>query len=144
MGAYIFIRKGTLYYGIMDAFGKFNMKHESMSDRVGSIVENTKTFLRHPLLGGGVREALYAVANNTSSSTVLYAILGILGGTLNAAAWVLLTWRKGGKLWVSLSLTVILFMSFNTENLITNPYFWLFPMMAVCQRYLPALRSGQA
>lgn len=143
MGAYIFIRKGTLYYGVMDALSKFDMKHESMSDRVGSIIENTKTFLRHPLLGGGVREALYAVANNTSSSTVLYAILGILGGTLNAVAWVLLTWRKGGKLWVSLSLTVILFMSFNTENLITNPYFWLFPVMAVCQRYLPAIRSRQ-
>lgn len=143
MGAYIFIRKGTLYYGVMDALSKFDMKHESMGDRIGSIAENSRTFFRHPLFGGGVREALYAVANNTSSSTVLYAILGILGGTLNAAAWVLLTWRKGGKLWVSLSLTVILFMSFNTENFITNPYFWLFPVMAVCQRYLPAIRSRQ-
>ena len=114
-----------------------------MTDRAGSIIENTKTFLRHPLLGGGIREALFVVANNTSSSTVLYAILGIFGGTLNAAAWVMLSWRKEGKLWVSLALTVILFMSFNTENLITNPYFWLFPVMAVCQRFLPAIRGRQ-
>ena len=98
-------------------------------------------FLRHPLLGGGIREVLYVVANNTSSSTVLYAILGIFGGTLNAAAWVMLSWRKEGKLWVSLALTVILFMSFNTENLITNPYFWLFPVMALTERGLAYFRT---
>lgn len=142
--AYIFARKGPLYYTLVDMLSKFDMRSESMTDRAGSIIENTKTFLRHPLLGGGVREALYVVANNTSSSTVLYAILGILGGTLNAVAWGMLSWRKEGKLWVSVALTVILFMSFNTENLITNPYFWLFPVMAVCQRYLPAIRSRQA
>ena len=142
--AYIFARKGPLYYTLVDMLSKFDMRSESMTDRAGSIIENTKTFLRHPLLGGGVREALYVVANNTSSSTVLYAILGILGGTLNAVAWGMLSWRKEGKLWVSVALTVILFMSFNTENLITNPYFWLFPVMAVCQHYLPAIRSRQA
>ena len=140
---YVFIRKGALYYTLVDMLSKFNLRSESMTDRAGSIIENTKTFLRHPLLGGGIREALFVVANNTSSSTVLYAILGIFGGTLNAAAWVMLSWRKEGKLWVSLALTVILFMSFNTENLITNPYFWLFPVMAVCQRFLPAIRGRQ-
>lgn len=138
--AYIFIQKGPLYHTLVDMLGKFDMRSESMTDRAGSIIENTKTFLRNPLLGGGVREALYAVANNTSSSTALYAILGILGGTLNAAAWVLLSWRKEGKLWVSIALTVILFMSFNTENLITNPYFWLFPCMALAERGLPLLK----
>lgn len=137
---YVLLRKGPLYETLVDMLSKFDMNSESMTDRAGSIIENTKTFLHHPLLGGGVREALYAVANNTSSSTLMYAILGILGGTLNAAAWVLLTWRKEGKLWVSLSLTVILFMSFNTENLITNPYFWLFPVMAVAERGLPLLK----
>lgn len=138
--AYIFIRKGPLHHTIVDMFRKFNLRNESMADRAGSIIENTKTFLRNPLLGGGVRESLYAVANNTSSSTALYAILGILGGTLNAVAWVLLSWRKEGKLWVSIALTVILFMSFNTENLITNPYFWLFPCMALAERGLPLLK----
>ena len=95
------------------------------------------------LLGGGAREAVFVGASDPSSSTVLDAILGIFGGALNAAAWVMLSWRKEGKLWVSLALTVILFMSFNTENLITNPYFWLFPVMAVCQRFLPAIRGRQ-
>ena len=141
--AYIFIRKGPLYYTLVDMLSKFDMRSESMTDRAGSIIENTKTFLRHPLLGGGVREALFAVANNTSSSTVLYAILGIFGGTLNAAAWVMLSWRKEGKLWVSLALTVILFMSFNTENLITNPYFWLFPCLALAERGWPMLKSSK-
>ena len=140
---YSFATKGLLYAGIVDALSKFDPNHESMTDRAGSIIENTKIFLRHPLVGGGIREVLYVVANNTSSSTILYAVLGILGGTLNAAAWVALTWREDRKLLSWLAVTVILFMSFNTENYITNPYFWLFPVMAVCQRVLPAIRSGQ-
>ena len=140
---YSFATKGLLYAGIMDALSKFDPNHESMTDRAGSIMENTKIFLRHPLLGGGIREVLYVVANNTSSSTILYAVLGVLGGTLNAAAWVALTWREDRKLWAWLAVTVILFMSFNTENYITNPYFWLFPVMAVCQRVLPAIGSGK-
>ena len=140
---YSFATKGLLYAGIMDALSKFDPNHESMTDRAGSIMENTKILLRHPLLGGGIREVLYVVANNTSSSTILYAVLGILGGTLNAAAWVALTWREDRKLWAWLAVTVILFMSFNTENYITNPYFWLFPVMAVCQRVLPAIGSGK-
>lgn len=141
--AYVFICKGPIYDTVMDMLSKFTMASESLGDRVGSIVENTKTFLRNPLVGGRVKDTLYAVDNNTSSSTALYAILGILGGTLNAAAWVALSWRRGGKIWVSVSLTVILFMSFNTENLITDPFFWLFPVMAVCQRVLPAVIAGR-
>lgn len=139
--AYLFIRKGTLYYGFLDAISKFTTKHDSMTDRVGSIVENAKTFLRHPLFGGNMRATLYAVANNTSSSTLMFALFGVLGGILHAVCWVLFAWRRNGKVWASLCLTVILFMSFNTENLITNPYFWLFPVMAVCQRDLPRIRE---
>jgi len=30
-------------------------------------------------------------------------------------------------------------MSFNTQNLIANVYFWLFPMMALVERGLPML-----
>ena len=55
----------------------------------------------------------------------------------------MLSWRKEGKLWVSLALTVILFMSFNTENLITNPYFWLFPCLALAERGWPMLKSSK-
>lgn len=144
LAAYMFLRKGTLYYGFLDAVSKFTTKHDSMTDRVGSIASNTGTFLHAPLFGGILRDTLYAVANNTSSSTLMFALFGILGGVLHAASWVLLAWRRGGKVWTSICLTVILFMSFNTENLITNPYFWLFPLMAVCQRYLPLRGKREA
>lgn len=134
---YIILEGGALYNNLLDVVGKFRLDSESMTDRAGSIVENTKRFASHPLFGAGIGETLHAVANNTSSSTILYAVLGIFGGTLNAAGWVCLVWRRNQKIWVSLALTVILFMSFNTENLITDPYFWLFPIMAMVERGLP-------
>ncbi len=138
---YIVLEKGALYATLLDMLSKFRFDSESMSDRAGSIAMNTKLFFSRPIFGAGIRETLYAIANNTSSSTILYAILGIFGGSLNAAGWLCLVWRKGQKKWVSLALTVILFMSFNTENLITEPYFWLFPVMALAQWGLPAVRG---
>lgn len=138
---YIVLEKGALYATLLDMLSKFRFDSESMSDRAGSIAVNTKLFFSRPIFGAGIRETLYAIANNTSSTTILYAILGIFGGSLNAAGWLCLVWRKGQKKWVGLALTVILFMSFNTENLITDPYFWLFPVMALAQWGLPAVKG---
>ena len=51
---------------------------------------------------------------------------------------------QGIALWkVSLVLLVVLFMSFNTQNLIANIYFWLFPMMALVERGMPLLNKGK-
>ena len=138
---YIVLEKGALYATLLDMLGKFRFDSESMSDRAGSILVNSRLFLRHPVFGAGISETLHAIDNNTSSSTILYAILGVLGGSLNAAGWLCLVWRKGEKKGACLALTVILFMSFNTENLITDPYFWLFPVLAMAQWGLPAVRG---
>ena len=40
-----------------------------------------------------------------------------------------------------LVLLLILFMSFNTQNLTANVFFWLFPMMALVERGLPLLNK---
>ena len=40
-----------------------------------------------------------------------------------------------------MNLKLILFMSFNTQNLVANVYFWLFPMMALVERGLPGLKK---
>lgn len=139
--AYIVLEKGALYATLVDMLSKFRFDSESMTDRAGSILVNARLFFSHPVFGAGISETLHAIMNNTSSSTILYAVLGVLGGTLNAAGWLFLVWRKEQKPWVSLALTVILFMSFNTENLITDPYFWLFPTIAMTERGIPMMRG---
>jgi len=39
-------------------------------------------------------------------------------------------------MWVNLALVVILFMSFNTQNLIADVFLWLFPVMALVERLM--------
>ncbi len=138
---FIVLQKGTLYHTLLDMLSKFSFQSESMTDRAGSILVNAKLFFDHPVFGAKLSETLYAIDNNTSSSTILYAALGLLGGTLNAAAWVCLVWRKKRKWFVNLLLLLILFMSFNTENLIANVYFWLFPAMAMAEKGIPPVKN---
>ena len=69
----------------------------------------------------------------------MFAIGGIAGGVLNVTAWVALLWERRRGVFGNLVLLLILFLSFNTQNLIANVYFWLFPMMALTERGLPML-----
>ena len=91
-------------------------------------------------MGDKLSDVLYSAANNTSSTLILYAGLGILGGTLNVAAWVALVWEKDRRLWANLALLAVLFLSFNTQNLIADVFFWLFPVMALTERTVPRLK----
>lgn len=138
---FIVIQKGALYDTLVDMLSKFDFRSESMTDRAGSILVNSKRFLSHPFFGTGLAETLHAIANNTSSTTILYAVLGLLGGTLNVAAWVCLVWRRERKWPVNLALLLILFMSFNTENLIADVFFWLFPAMSMAERTIPMVKA---
>ena len=97
--------------------------------------------LRHPFVGNRFWDVLRGVNNNTSSTLILYAAYGFLGGTLNVAGWIALVWDRSKRLWVNLALLVILFMSFNTQNLTWDLYFWLFPMLALLERGLPLLEK---
>ena len=136
--AVILAKKGTLYWELYAMFvSKFSPEEESASDRFHAIFTNLHFFLQHPLVGEKLSAVLHAMENNTSSTLILYAVFGIAGGTLNVAAWAALVWDRERKLWANLALLVILFMSFNTQNLIADVFFWLFPCMTLVERGLP-------
>lgn len=109
---------------------------DSSTERVASILINLKYFLKNPLFGGKLAEVLYSVGNNTSSTTLMFAIFGLFGGCIHVAGWVALVWEKGRKLWVNLMLLLILFMSFNTQNLIADVFLWLLPTMALTEKMI--------
>ena len=132
---YCVARKNALYWEVYDMLiGKFLSDNESGPDRINSIFNNLQIFVKNPLFGERVHGVLHSMVNNTSSTLILYAMYGVVGGCLNVAAWVALVWEKERSLWANLALLLILFMSFNTQNLITDVFFWLFPVMALVER----------
>ena len=129
---YCFVTKNGLYWAVYDMFvGKFQGDNETGSDRILSITVNLRTFLESPLLGKKLSDVLHSVLNNTSSTMILLAGFGILGGGLHMLSWLALVWRKERHLLVNLCYFGILAMSFNTQNLIADVFLWLFPMMAL-------------
>lgn len=133
-------QKGQLYWELYGMFvSKFLPGEESGIDRLNSILTNAMYFIRNPLAGELVSEVLYSVQNNTSSTTILFAILGLLGGSLNIAAWFALVWKKEQGIATNLGLLLVLFMSFNTQNLVADVFFWLIPTMALLERGIPLL-----
>lgn len=137
-----FMVRNQLYWEIYGMIMyKFSGGAASASDRFNSIFVNLEFFLKHPLRGDTVSAVLHSMDNNTSSTMLMYAIFGIFGGCLHALSWVALVWKREQKVWVNLALLLILFMSFNTQNLIADVFFWLFPCMALVERGLPLIRN---
>ena len=130
----------TIYYEFYDMFVRLTTDSDSLVDRLSAIFTNAKLFLQNPLFGDTIANVLHGTNHNTSSTLILYAVFGVLGGTLNVAAWVALAWKKDRSFLGNLLLLVILFMSFNTQNLVADVFFWLFPMMALVERGLPKLK----
>ena len=139
--AVIVAEQGELYWELYSmVLGKFQPGEDSAVERLDAVFADLRIFLRHPLVGDKLSEVLYSAANNTTSTLILYAGLGILGGTLNVAAWIALVWEKKRSVWANLALLAVLFLSFNTQNLIADVFFWLFPVMALTERTVPGLR----
>ena len=139
--AVIVAEQGELYWELYSmVLGKFQPGEDSAVERLDAVFADQRIFLRHPLVGDKLSEVLYSAANNTTSTLILYAGLGILGGTLNVAAWIALVWEKKRSVWANLALLAVLFLSFNTQNLIADVFFWLFPVMALTERTVPGLR----
>ena len=91
-------------------------------------------FVRNPLFGEKITVVLESVEHNTTSTMLMFAMFGICGGALHLASWFALVWDRERKLWVNIALTLIVLMSFNTQNIIADMFFWLFPMMALTER----------
>jgi hypothetical protein len=105
-----------------------------------AILTNIRFFIRSPLVGDTIQNVLHGTNHNTSSTLLLFAVLGAGGGIVNAMAWAVLTWQKDRGVFGNLVLLLVLFMSFNTQNLTANVFFWLFPMMALVERGLPMIQ----
>ncbi|MGN0976824.1 MAG: hypothetical protein ACI4PH_02110 [Faecousia sp.] len=142
--AVIVAEQGELYWELYAmVLGKFQPGEDSAVERLDAVFADLDIFLRHPLVGDKLSQVLYSTANNTSSTLILYAGLGILGGTLNVAAWIVLVWDRKRSVLVNLMLLAALFLSFNTQNLIADVFFWLFPMMALTEWVLPRWKLGR-
>lgn len=131
----------TIFYEFYDMFIRLFSSSDSATDRMNAVTTNLALFTRNPFLGDTVVNVLHGTEHNTSSTLLLYAIGGIACGSLNVLAWVALLWKRKRSLIGNLVLLLALFMSFNTQNLIANVYFWLFPMMALTERGLPMLKK---
>ncbi len=138
---YIKEESGELYWELYSmVVGKFKPGVDSSTERMDAITGDLHIFLNHPLIGDKLADVLYSAVNNTTSTLIQYAAFGILGGSLHVVAWLSLIWDKARKLWVNLLLILILFLSFNTQNLIADVFFWLFAVMALTERLLPHIQ----
>ena len=135
--------EGTFWFNFMDLYLRLFTGSESLFDRLDAIYTNARFFLENPVFGDTIARVLHGTNNNTSSTLILYAVLGIVGGSLNVAAWAALAWEKRRGMLGNLILLGILFLSFNTQNLVADVFFWLFPYMALTETVLPKITLGR-
>ena len=137
-----FATRNRIYRMVYDTlFEKFINRSDSVTERTEAIIVDLRIFLQNPIFGARLSDVLHAVRNNTTSTLILYAVFGFLSGSFHIVAWVALVWKKERRLWANLALLAILFMSFNTQNLTVDVFFWLFPVMALMERGLPLLKK---
>lgn len=123
----------TIYYEFFDMFKRLTTDSDSLIDRLGAITTGVTLFFRNPLLGDTISNVLHGTAHNTSSTMILFSALGIFGGLLHVASWIALLWKKERHIIGNVILLMILFMSFNTQNLTADVFFWLFPYLALTE-----------
>ena len=138
--AYIVITENGLYVDLIGMLTKFTDEDSGLT-RINAVLIDLGIFLHHPLFGERMETVLHVVESNSTSTMVLFASLGFLGGCLHVAAWAAFAWDGKRNIFANLFLLLILFMSFNTQNLSWNILFWAFPMMALCQKGLPLLEK---
>lgn len=135
------LQEGTWAYELIGMVDKVIKKTNSYTDRVNSIIYNARTFFLHPIFGDRISDVIYTVDNNTATSAILFAAFGIVGGTLHVLSWVALAWKKDRCVIMNLILLLILFVPFNTQNVIHDMFFWLFPVMALVEKGIPFLQT---
>ena len=138
---YVLVTQNVLYQELIGIFGKFKYEKDTGESRIASILMDLDLFLRHPILGTDLRTVLHAIENNTTSTMIQYAGFGLLTGSLHVAAWAALAWDKKRCVIGNLLLLLILFMSFNTQNLIGSLFFWLFPILALLDVTVPRING---
>ena len=132
LGAVLLVKPQLLGYVRMMLL-KIQPGNPSSDDRLESIVFNLSVIQWTPFVGRDVAYILETVTHNTSSTTILIGILGVLGGSINWIAWLVLVCRGKGKWYAKVVSLLTLAITFNTQNLISDPYLWMFPMMALTE-----------
>ena len=131
-GVVLLVKPQVLVYFQM-MLQKIKPGNPSSDDRLGSIQFNLYVIQWSPFVGRNIDYILETVSHNTSSTTILIAILGVLAGNINSIAWLVLVCRGKGKWYTKVVSLLALAITFNTQNLITDPYLWMFPMMALVE-----------
>lgn len=124
----------SILFEFGDIVTRLTTDSESLVDRINAYFTDLRFFAQHPLLGANFHPVLHGTNHNTTSTLVLFAATGIFGGGLSVVVWVKMLWDKKRSLFGNLILLGILFLSFNTQNLAANLFFWLFPCMAFAQQ----------
>ena len=132
---------GTWATELIGMMEKFTNRTDSYTARVDSLVANGRMFLAHPIFGGKLSEVMYSTPNNTTTSPIIFAGFGLITGLVHVLSWAALSWKKERNLLLNLILLGILFVPFNTQNVIYDMFFWMFPVMALTQRGLPELEK---
>lgn len=138
-GLWLVIRKPPLYVQLKLMVLKFFIPNPSLDDRVESIRFNLHALSFRPFLGREISYLLEMVAHNTSSTTLLLGCQGIVFGWLNLVGWLVLVLRGKGSLVMKGVSFLMLAATFNCENLVTNPYLWIFSLLALTEALLPKL-----
>lgn len=136
---YALRKDGSWAYELIGMVEKFVYRSYSFDARIESVVADAELFVSHPILGADMNEVVYAVPNNTATSAILFAVFGIVGGCVHVLSWAALAWRKERHWMMNVILMVILFIPFNTQNVMNDMFFWLFPAMALAQWCLTRL-----
>lgn len=137
LAAWLVLAKPPLYTQLKLMVEKLFTSNPSLNDRIDCIKFNLYVIQWDRFTGRELAYILETVTHNTSSSTILFGILGLFFGWLNLFGWVTFVFRGKGSLPMKLVCLAALAATFNTENLITNPYFWLFPILALTEGLLP-------
>ena len=136
---YALMQGGTWAFELVGMVEKIYRQTYSYTARLDSIMSNARYFFGSPVVGADMSEVMYAVPSNTTTSPILFAVLGIFGGCLHVLSWAALAWKKERHWLMNLILMVILFVPFNTQNVMGDMFFWLFPAMALTQWCLTRL-----
>lgn len=134
-----FARDGSWAYELAGMVEKIVKRTDSYLARVDSVAANAEIFLQHPVFGGKLSEVMYSTTNNTTTSPMFFAIFGVVTGCVHVLSWAAFAWKKERSVVMNLILMVILFIPFNTQNVIHDMFFWMFPVMALTQWCLPRL-----
>jgi len=137
----VVIRQGELYWELYGMLAyKFQPGVDSSSDRLNAVIADLDFFVQSPLVGAKIADVLHSVDHNTSSTMLMFAMFGLPGAALHLISWGTLIWEKKRNFVANCVLMLLMFLSFNTQNLVADVFFWLFPVMALLERGLPKLK----